>query len=238
MSALISLSINLLISLTPMIAIFSFIISKSSQLVILSMGGSFFWVIGILLYSIVYVLVTPLQGLDALTLAICVVIIEGFRYLMWFIYDKVYNHGALGSDFVRPTDFQVSISVGWSFAVTQAMIFHIASVFDSYGPGFIGYPACPSLSLFYIQSVATLASTLFQTLLGIIAFDAYKKKSVVLIIGVAVCHLLFSFSSLINKFMSCFFPLLAQYVILILTAIYSWHIIKASKGSYVSVNTQ
>jgi len=205
-----------LISFIPALAIFISLISKSSQLVILTMGGTFFWAIGMLVASIIWFIIPPLRTVYFYVIPLSVFCIEGSRYVFWFLYDKAYNHGIIQEETSKPSNFLVSIAKGWSFGISQAFIMHGSLIVHSIGPGYLSAPACPGVSLFYLNSLIVMIITLSQTFLGVIAFDAYKRKSLFRIAIVVGAHLTMSLFTLTNtKGGSCYVSVGAQFVILL-----------------------
>jgi len=124
--------------------------------------------------------------------------VEAARYLYWFIFDKAYNQSLLKNDSTKPSYFMVSVAVGWSFGVSHSFIIHLSLLVHSLGPGFFATPSCPTVSLYYINSLMVMCMILSHIMLGVIAFNGYKRNSKFVIILVAVLHLALSYMTYAN----------------------------------------
>ena len=85
----------------------------------------------------------------------------------------------------KPTTFAASISVGWGIGASMALVMQSSMLFSALGPADLPATNCPSVSAFHLQALITLPIALLHILLSIILFDAYPRKSW-LLIGLAV----------------------------------------------------
>jgi len=189
----------ILITYAPALALFVLVLSRSAQLIILAMGSAFFWLLSILVSSILWSLVPPLKTAFYFVIPFAVFFQEIVRWFFWKLYDRGYNHGAFASDSSKPSNFTASLAVGWGIGVASALILYTSVVWHGRGPGFLPANACPHISLFYISAVIALQFVLLHMMLSVIAFDAFARCSYKWIAFVVGAHLAASFFTLINQ---------------------------------------
>jgi anterior pharynx defective protein 1 len=220
---LVLLAGSLLITFSPALALFILIITRSSQLVILSLGSAFFWLISILLTSIFWYIIPPLKTTYAFIIPFSVLFQEVFRWLFWLIYDKAYNRGALANDPSKPSNFLASLAIGWGIGTASALILFASVVWHGSGPGFLPAPACPSLSLFYLSALTALLFTLLHMALSVLAFDAYTRRVWWRVAFVVLAHLTASYLTLLNEAGgSCYAALFSILGVVLVTAVILW----------------
>lgn len=76
----------------------------------------------------------------------------------------------------------------------MALIMQAPALFSALGPADLAAPACPSVSAFHIQALMTLPTALLHILLTIIVFDAYPRKSWLMIGLAAFLHFVAAFA--------------------------------------------
>jgi len=97
-------------------------------------------------------------------------------------------------DVSKPSSLAAAISVGWGIAASMALIMQAPTLFSAVGPADLPAPGCPSVSAFHIQALVTLPMALLHILLTIVLFDAYQRKSW-LLIGLSIfLHFVASFA--------------------------------------------
>uniref|UniRef100_A0A6B2LHC0 Gamma-secretase subunit Aph-1 n=1 Tax=Arcella intermedia TaxID=1963864 RepID=A0A6B2LHC0_9EUKA len=173
------------IVLVPVIAIFIFGIASSHQLVILSLGSSFFWIISVLLASL-FDPIAPTWVVSVLS----VIFQEAVRFGFWKLFDKAYNHGFISKDKTKTSNFQAAIAIGWGFGVTQLMMTYVAALFHATGPGLLSSPSCPTTSVFYINALIMVALCFAHIVWNVIAFDGYNQGAYWKPLIVLVLHIL------------------------------------------------
>jgi hypothetical protein len=94
----------------------------------------------------------------------------------------------------KPSTFSASVSVGWGIGASMALVMQSSMLFSALGPADLPAANCPSVSAFHLQALITLPVALLHILLSIILFDAYPRKSW-LLIGLSVfLHFVASFA--------------------------------------------
>lgn len=94
----------------------------------------------------------------------------------------------------KPTALAAAISVGWGIGASMALIMQAPALFSALGPADLPAPACPSVSAFHIQALMTLPTALLHILLTVIVFDAYPRKSWLMIGLSAFLHFVAAFA--------------------------------------------
>jgi hypothetical protein len=94
----------------------------------------------------------------------------------------------------KPSGLAAAISVGWGIGASMSLILQAPTLFSALGPADLPAPGCPSVSAFHLQALVTLPIALLHILLSIILFDAYQRKSW-LLIGLSIfLHFIASFA--------------------------------------------
>ena len=94
----------------------------------------------------------------------------------------------------KPTPLAAAVSVGWGIGASMALITQAPTLFSALGPADLASPACPSVSAFHIQALMILPTALLHILLTIIVFDAYPRRSWLLICLTAFLHFVAAFA--------------------------------------------
>jgi len=210
-------------------AIFFLVITKSAQLVILAIGSSFFWLLSILLASMIVAMIPPIRDAYAWIIPVSVILQEVARYGFCHLYYKAYSKLSFGStrdDTTKPSNFLSALTVGWGFGFTSSLILYTSIMWGSTGPGFFPTPACKSISVFHIGSLNAQAFIMLHVLWTIIGFDAYLRRTWWKIGFILVSHLLASFLTLFNLHGgSCLGSILGVYAVLGFVGIATWKVI-------------
>jgi hypothetical protein len=88
MTLLLFLGCNLVVY-APLLALFALVVAKRAQLVVISIGASFFWLLSIFATSILWFSVVPLRWRFAFILPFSVLFQEGSRWLFYHIFTCV-----------------------------------------------------------------------------------------------------------------------------------------------------
>ncbi|GAM23385.1 hypothetical protein SAMD00019534_065600 [Acytostelium subglobosum LB1] len=76
---------------SPTIVFFLMVIARNSQLVIMSIGGSFFWLLSMLLASIWWYIIPPMRTQFWFVIPFTIAFQEAFRYLFFRLYSWGFN---------------------------------------------------------------------------------------------------------------------------------------------------
>ncbi|KAF2073363.1 hypothetical protein CYY_005333 [Polysphondylium violaceum] len=79
------------VAFAPIITFFFMVISKNSQLIILSIGGSFFWLVSALIASVWWFIIVPMRESFWFTIPFSIAFQEVFRYIFYRLYAWGFN---------------------------------------------------------------------------------------------------------------------------------------------------
>jgi len=190
------------IAFGPAAAIFALVIAKSPRLIILTIGGSFFWLLSILLSSIWWYIITPLRNVYIWTIIWSVIFQEGIRFAFLKLYTKAEKGFIRQQQTVQltthPDQLKASLALGLGTGMTHAFITYVSVLWESMGPGSYFSPSCPSVSIFPLSAVYAFCFILLHTFWYIIAFFAFKEKSYWKIGAVVGTHFMASLFTMLN----------------------------------------
>jgi len=201
---------SLFVTFGPALALFLVVISRSNQLIIISIGGSFFWLLSILLASIWWYIIPPLREAYWFVIPFSVFFQELGRYVFYRLYtwaffrhqeqhrERVAANPRLQSLSAKPDNIAASVAVGVGSGVTYALVMYTSVLWEAMGPGSLFSPACPGTSLFIISAIIALGFVLLHIFQSIIAFEAFRLKSKPRMAVVWSSHLAASLLSLAN----------------------------------------
>jgi len=222
----------LFIALAPPTAIFTLVIAKSPRLIILTIGSSFFWLLSILLASIWWKIIAPLQNNYYWIIPWSVL----FQEITRFGFYKLYTRAEKGFVAQRtqqtahltthPDELMASLALGLGIGITHSMISYITVMWESSGPAAAFSPACPSVNLFLTSALLSLCFILMNVFWTIISFDGFRRRSWMKMGGVVLSHLVASFLSLLNlQGGSCYASIILEYGLLAILGIVTWIIV-------------
>eukprot|EP01091_Cochliopodium_minus_P004328 TRINITY_DN14219_c0_g1_i1.p1 TRINITY_DN14219_c0_g1~~TRINITY_DN14219_c0_g1_i1.p1 ORF type:complete len:243 (-),score=34.80 TRINITY_DN14219_c0_g1_i1:15-743(-) len=222
----------LLFTFAPLLSLFVFLIANNGLMMILSIGGAFFWMVGMLLSGFVWFAIPPLRNVTAWSILIAVLIQEGMRYIFYRLLAKGQN-GITKSklDFLdgKIQHFKASLCCGVGAAIGYASVMYLGVIWDSRGQGTLFSKSCSHISVFVISSFLSTAFVLLQICWYIISFQAYKTKNWLWVAIVAVSHLVASYLTMINLkdgSATCVASISSVFIILILVGVLAGFIIK------------
>jgi anterior pharynx defective protein 1 len=238
-----------LVAFGPALALFIMFISKSGQLVVLMIGSSFFWLVSILVSSIVWYIFVPLRTYFAFIIPFAVLLQEGMRWLFFKLYLKAERGLTMGSKSgvgIPHTldNFSASLAIGLGFGLTHGVVMYGSVLVAAIGPGSLFVPACPQISLFLLSAMFALAFITMHVLLSVISFDAFRlrdwKPFLLKTSAIGFTHLLIAYLTLLNqKGGSCVAALSTVYVVIALIAVFaaktsfsSIHLLKTNSATY------
>ncbi|KAI1319989.1 gamma secretase complex protein [Mortierella claussenii] len=144
----------------PGLTIFFGCIAPNAQLVILMVSSAFFWLLSLLLASVIWFLATGSRQTYTSTIIYTVLLQELFR---WFLYLLI-NRAEQGLNMVAShpkSKFNRSgyaFSAGIGFGLMFGIISFITQLVQSLGPGVLMCVSCPNVSLYFISGNAIFIS--------------------------------------------------------------------------------
>lgn len=196
------------IAFGPAFALFVFTIARDPLRVIILIAGAFFWLLSLLLSSLVWFIAIKASNSQDLTLQrgllifgvfFSVLLQEVFRFAYYRLLRKATEGLAAISDddgsaiSVR----QMAYVAGLGFGIMSGAFSMINILSDSLGPGTVGIFG-DSQYYFITAALMTLALTLLHTFWGVVFFEGCEKSHWWVIAAVVSLHLLFAGLSLLN----------------------------------------
>ncbi|XP_062869988.1 gamma-secretase subunit Aph-1b-like [Trichomycterus rosablanca] len=196
------------IAFGPAFSLFIFTIAKDPLRVIILIAGAFFWLLSLLLSSLIWFIAVKAsntddgkvqKGLLIFGVIFSVLLQEVFRFAYYRLLRKA-NEGlaAISDDDASPVSVrQMAYVAGLGFGIISGAFSMINILSDSLGPGTVGLNG-GSQYYFITSAFMTLALTLLHTFWGVVFFDGCEKSRWWVIVVVVCLHLLVSGLSLLN----------------------------------------
>ncbi|XP_043663766.1 gamma-secretase subunit Aph-1 [Vespula pensylvanica] len=215
----------------PPLAMFAFTIANDPIKIIILIASAFFWLISLLLSSVLWYTI-PFQNHLMFGLLYSVLLQEAFRYLLYWVLRKAEK----GLEKVTTTEvvngrhvFAYVCGLGFGFMSGAFALVNVLA--DAVGPGTMGLKHGTEY-FFIISASTTLCFILLHTFWGIIFFAALDKRNWGQIIWVIGSHLSVSFMTLLNIEQLFAISLSFGYTILIINAILAF---KVAGGKIVNI---
>lgn len=187
----------------PALAMFILTIAHDPVRVIILILSAFFWLLSLLVSSLLWFAVVPLKETLAFGLVFSVLFQETFRV---FIYILLRKADAFMKKLTENEETQIfanrhilSYVVGLGFGMMSGIFSLINVLADSIGPGTVGLMDQTPKDFFMISAVLCLCMIFLNTFWGVIAFDALDKKNWVNLAFVWLSHLTVSCLTLLNQ---------------------------------------
>lgn len=218
------------IAFGPAFSLFVFTIAKDPLRVIILIAGAFFWLLSLLLSSLVWFIAMKASNAEDATLKrgllifgvfFSVFLQEVFRFAYYRLLRKANEGLAAITDDASATISvrQMAYVAGLGFGIMSGAFSMINILSDSLGPGTIGIFG-DSQYYFITSALMTLALTLLHTFWGVVFFDGCEKSRWWVIIVVVCLHLLVSGLSLLHPMYEGSLP--PVYVITLLMGIWAF----------------
>jgi len=216
------------------LALFVLTIAKDPVRIIVLILSSFFWLLSLLLSSILWNAVVPLKEELAFGLVFSVLFQELFRLGIYILLKKadIYLRKLTESEptqiFLNP--HLLSYTVGLGFGLMSGAFSLMNVLADALGPGTVGLDGRPQ-NFFLVSSCMTLCMILLHVFWGIIFFSSVNNGQYLLTVYVVLSHLLVSCLSLLNKRYLYAATVLPSYILLIISGVIAAHQAGASVAS-------
>ncbi|KAJ8338876.1 hypothetical protein SKAU_G00356620 [Synaphobranchus kaupii] len=219
------------IAFGPAFALFIFTIARDPLRVIILIAGAFFWLLSLLLSSLVWFISVKAsnseedlrlqRNLLIFGVTYSVMLQEVFRYAYYRLLRKATEGlAAISEDDQSPISVQqMAYVAGLGFGIMSGAFSMINILSDSLGPGTIGIFG-DSQYYFITSACMTLAVTLLHTFWGVVFFDGCERKRWWAVAAVVCLHLLVSGLSFLNPFYAGCLP--PVYVITALMAAWAF----------------
>ncbi|NXI41973.1 APH1A secretase, partial [Galbula dea] len=196
------------IAFGPALALVLFTVASEPLRVIVLVAGAFFWLVSLLLASLIWFVSVHLSDREDAKLqynllifgaAVSVLLQEAFRFAYFKLLKKADEGLAMVSeDGHSPISFrQMAYVSGLSFGIISGVFSVINILADSIGPGTVGIHG-DSPYYFITSAFLTMALVLLHTFWGVIFFDACEKGRYWCLGLVVASHLLTSGLTFLN----------------------------------------
>ncbi|XP_076048444.1 gamma-secretase subunit Aph-1 [Oratosquilla oratoria] len=197
-----------LIAFGPPLAMFAITIARDPIRTIMMVASSFFWLLALLLSSMLYTWVWPLKDTLVFGVVFSVLFQELFRFL-WFILIckaegglKKVSEGNV--QIVENKNILAYVS-GLGFGMISGAFSLVNVLADMTGPGTVGIEGDPQ-NFLIASTVISLAFILLHIFWGILFFNALHRRNYLQLAYVVLCHLLASCITLVNPMYSVSIP--------------------------------
>ncbi|KAF8796233.1 Gamma-secretase subunit Aph-1 like protein [Argiope bruennichi] len=199
-----------MIAFGPSAAMLAITIAKDPIRIIILISSAFFWLLSLLLSSILWNVVVPLRKELAFGVVFSVIFQELFRFLVYKI--------------LRIGSFNWQTNLSSIFGKTEV---GFKKIFKSWCRA-----TCPETDLFLAYAFTTLAFTLLHTFWGVIYFHAWDNRSYAKIAYVFLSHLLISTLTLCNSLHWYAASIIPAYIVTVISAVLAY---QSAGGSWRSL---
>ncbi|KAG9400580.1 anterior pharynx defective 1 [Aphanomyces cochlioides] len=193
---------SMLTAFAPITCLFMVVVAKRAQLVILTITAAFFYLLGLLVSATLWTIIPPLHDSIQATIPISIIIQEVFRYAFFQVYirsEQAVKRVTTKQNQLPLNDLTSSFASGVGFALMRSLMLYgsvLAASMTGEGAAFTS--TCPQLPLVYASALSTLALSLMDVALMVLAFEGYRKRSPGHIAAVVLIHLGSGLSNLVN----------------------------------------
>lgn len=187
----------------PAVAMFILTIAHDPVRVIILILSAFFWLLSLLLSSLLWFAVVPLRNTLVFGLVFSVVFQEAFRILIYLLLRKA---DAFLKKLTENEQTQIfanrhilSYVVGLGFGMMSGAFSLVNVLADSLGPGTVGLMGNIPKDFFMASAVLCLCAIFLNTFWGVIAFDALDKQKWLNLAFVWLAHMTVSCLTLLNQ---------------------------------------
>ncbi|CAK4078665.1 unnamed protein product [Aphanomyces euteiches] len=193
----------MLTAFAPITCLFMVVVAKRAQLVILTITAAFFYLLGLLVSATLWSIIPPLHDSIQATIPVSIIIQEIFRYAFFQVYirsEQAVKRVTTKQNQLPLNDLTSSFASGVGFALMRSLMLYgsvLAASMTGEGAAFTS--TCPQLPLSgSLAALSTLALSLMDVALMVLAFEGYRKRSPGHIAAVVLIHLGSGLSNLVN----------------------------------------
>jgi len=222
----------------PALSLFLFTIASDPVKIIILILSAFFWLLSLLLSSVLWLIVSQFSDAIAIGLVFSVLFQETFRFLIYLLLDKA---DAYLKKLTETEETQIFANkhilayvVGLGFGLMSGAFSLVNVLAASLGPGTLGFNGEPH-NFFIVSSIMTLCMILLNTAWGVIFFSSLDTKTYWQTGYVVATHMFVSCLSLLNSQKSgTYYPatIIPTFLVLILTTALALKLAGASVSSF------
>jgi len=218
----------------PAFAMFILTIAKDPVRIILLIASAFFWLLSLLLSSLLWYAVVPLRKHLVFGLVFSVIFQECFR----FFYYKILRNAESGLKKVTEAEAQLANNrtvlayvSGLGFGLMSGAFSLVNVLADSIGPGTVGLRG-DSNHFFITSALTTLAFILLHIFWGVTFFQALDQKCYWKIAVIVCSHMGVSLLTLLNPQQQYVETILPIYIVMVVTGVWAY---TAAGGTIMSL---
>jgi len=211
----------LFLSFGPSFTLFIMTAAQEAQAVILLITSAFFWLISLLLSSLLWLAVVPLRKHLAFTLVFSVLFQEILRVAFYILVKK--TDVALSRITRETTGMfhgpRYALVSGLGYGIMSAIFMYVNVLAEASGPGTFYLQGSPSLPIILSGALQASAMTGLHVCWGLLCSDALTKRCWPLLAAVSITHLAVSCLTLLyGAGVSTLYQILTTYIALVLIA--------------------
>ncbi|XP_020806016.1 gamma-secretase subunit Aph-1 [Drosophila serrata] len=221
------------IAFGPPFALFVFTIANDPVRIIILIAAAFFWLLSLLLSSLLWFAMIPLRDVLAFGVVFSVLFQECFRYIIYRILRSTEQGLHAVAEDTRVTDNKHILAYvsGLGFGIISGMFALVNVLADMSGPGTMGLEG--GTELFFVTSAAqALSIILLHTFWSVIFFNAFDTNNYLHVGYVVGSHLFVSLITLLNASELYTTTLLINYAITIFTGILAFRVAGGTSRSF------
>jgi len=220
------------IAFGPAFALFVVTVAKDAQQVIVLITSAFFWLLSLLLSSILWRVVTPLQDVLVFSVMFSVVFQELFRFAFWKVLKRAEEGLITISGSQSPLrKYRFNYVAGLGFGVMSGLFAMVNILADFTGPGTVGLTGEYDMFVL-VSSLLTNCFILLHTFWGVIFCEGLEKKKWLNVCMVVGSHLLVSGLTLLNKRVMYWPSLIVGHCLVVITGVWAFHVVGGSVGNF------
>ncbi|KAH8341527.1 hypothetical protein KR059_009104 [Drosophila kikkawai] len=221
------------IAFGPPFSLFVFTIANDPVRIIILIAAAFFWLLSLLLSSLLWFAMIPLRDVLAFGVIFSVLFQECFRYIIYKILRSTEQGLHAVAEDTRVTDNKHILAYvsGLGFGIISGMFALVNVLADMTGPGTMGLEG--GTELFFITSAAqALSIILLHTFWSVIFFNAFDTNNYLHVGYVVGSHLFVSLITLLNASELYTATLLINYAITIFTGVLAFRVAGGTSRSF------
>ncbi|KAH8233965.1 hypothetical protein KR032_008397 [Drosophila birchii] len=221
------------IAFGPPFALFVFTIANDPVRIIILIAAAFFWLLSLLLSSLLWFAMIPLRDVLAFGVIFSVLFQECFRYIIYRILRSTEQGLHAVAEDTRVTDNKHILAYvsGLGFGIISGMFALVNVLADMSGPGTMGLEG--GTEIFFITSAAqALSIILLHTFWSVIFFNAFDTNNYLHVGYVVGSHLFVSLITLLNASELYTTTLLINYAVTIFTGILAFRVAGGTSRSF------
>ncbi|XP_017858295.1 PREDICTED: gamma-secretase subunit Aph-1 [Drosophila arizonae] len=214
-------------------ALFVLTIANDSMRIIMLIAAAFFWLLSLLLSSMLWFAIVPLRDVLAFGVVFSVLFQECFRYIIYRILRSTEQalHAVAEDTRITENKHILAYVSGLGFGIISGLFALVNVLADMTGPGTMGLKGGSEI-FFVTSAVQVLSIVLLHTFWSVIFFNAFDTNNYLHIFYVVGSHLFVSLLTLLNADGLYWASLVPNYVVTILTGVLAFKVAGGTSNSF------